>query len=115
MNSTNEEQEAVEEFGKHLKESRYILALIGAGLSASSGIPTFSGSGKTWRGYESRALATPEAFLKDPKVVWEYYRELRQTVMDAVPNAGHLALAQLSKSKFGFLAVTQNIDGILDS
>ena len=97
-----------------VRHSNYILALLGAGLSASSGIPTFSGSGATWRGYESRKLATREAFQHNPSVVSEYYREFQQRVAVAAPNKGHLALAELAKAKPGFLAITQNIDGSVD-
>ena len=96
---------------KTLRNSTYIVALLGAGLSASSGIPTFSGSGAIWRGYESRKLATREAFQHYPLIVSEYYREFRQRVATMAPNRGHLALAELAKAKPGFLAITQNIDG----
>ena len=106
--------EKPEEFlTKALRNSIYILALLGAGLSASSGLPTFSGSGATWRGYESRKLATRKAFQHDPRTVSEYYREFQQRVAVAAPNKGHLALAELAKAKPGFLAITQNIDGIV--
>ena len=94
-----------------LRSSCHILALLGAGLSASSGIPTFSDTGATWRGYESRTLATRETFQRDPRIVSEYYREFQQRVAAAAPNQGHLALAELAKAKPGFLAITQNIDG----
>jgi NAD-dependent deacetylase sirtuin 5 len=114
MNRTIAEQEELEAFGKHLKDSVYILALVGAGLSAPSGIPTFSGADRTWRGIDCRMLATAEYFSDNPQVVWEYYRQFRQKVIDSAPNAGHIALAQLSKAKHGFLTVTQNIDGIMN-
>ena len=80
------------------RESTCNLALIGAGLSASSGIPTFSGAGATWRGYESRSLATPEAFARQPEVVTAYYREFRERVAAAAPNAGHRGLARLARA-----------------
>lgn len=104
--------ETQEEFlAKTLHKSTYIVALLSAGLSASSGIPTISGSGATWRGYESRTLATREAFQQSPCIVSEYYREFQRRVASAAPNRGHLALAELAKAKPGFLAITQNIDG----
>lgn len=96
----------------HLQHADYILALVGAGLSASSGIPTFSGSGKTWRGFEAKDLATPEMFVAKPQVVWRYYSEFRQTMNATRPNRGHGALALLAREKPGFFCVTQNIDGI---
>src|ERR1700712_3107569 len=96
---------------KCLREANYILALLGAGLSASSGIPTFSGSGKTWRGFEAKDLATPEMFMSKPQVVWKYYSDFRQIVTATKPNRGHGALALLAQQRPGFFTITQNIDG----
>lgn len=98
-------------FCQLLRESKYVLALLGAGLSASSGIPTFSGAGRTWRSIDAKALATREAFSKNPQLISEYYGEMQQTMAAAAPNAGHVALAELARAKPGFLAITQNIDG----
>jgi NAD-dependent deacetylase sirtuin 5 len=95
-----------------LRQADYILALLGAGLSASSGIPTFSGSGKTWRGFEAKDLATPEMFFAKPQVVWRYYSEFREIMNVSRPNRGHGSLALLAQEKPEFFCVTQNIDGI---
>ncbi len=59
----------VEEFHKVLKRSNRILALCGAGLSAASGLDTFRGAGGMWRNHQAMALATPEAFERDPGLV----------------------------------------------
>ena len=96
---------------QRLRHSTYILALLGAGLSASSGVPTFSGAGARWRGIDVRTLPRREAFSQEPRIVWEYYRQLHQKVVTAVPNRGHIALAELAKARPNFLAITQNIDG----
>ena len=99
-------------FTRHLHSSTRILALLGAGLSAASGIPTFRGKGGFWRQHDVLRLATPEAFHKDPILLWQFYEERRRSALDASPNRAHYALAGLGKRKPGFLAVTQNIDGL---
>jgi NAD-dependent deacetylase len=94
-----------------------IAALTGAGISAESGIPTFRGAGGLWREYRAEDLATPEAFSRDPKMVWEWYDWRRSVIAAAEPNAGHRALAKLASvagraSKFTL--ITQNVDGLHD-
>ncbi|GMG40418.1 unnamed protein product [Ambrosiozyma monospora] len=90
-----------------------ILALLGAGLSSASGLPTFRGSGGYWRHYNSIDLATPDAFERDPGLVWQFYSYRRHMALAAKPNAGHQALAQLSHNdKINFLTITQNVDGL---
>ncbi|KAL9944924.1 NAD-dependent protein deacylase sirtuin-5, mitochondrial [Verticillium nonalfalfae] len=78
-----------------------ILALCGAGLSASSGLPTFRGAGGLWRRHDATRLATPEAFAADPALVWLFYAYRR-----------HMALAALARAAPGFLCLTQNVDGL---
>ncbi|KAI9699581.1 MAG: hypothetical protein M1820_007080 [Bogoriella megaspora] len=101
-------------FSEHLKSSKRILALLGAGLSAASGIPTFRGAGGFWREHDATELATPEAFFKNPSTVWQFYNYRREGAIKAVPNRAHLALAKLAKlwGEEGFLAISQNIDGL---
>lgn len=67
----NIDQQDLASFHQHLKESSRVLALCGAGLSASSGLPTFRGAGGLWRTHDSISLATPEAFSADPGLVWQ--------------------------------------------
>ena len=89
------------------------MALLGAGLSASSGIPTFRGAGGLWRKYEATDLATPDAFAADPALVWQFYAWRRHHAARARPNRAHAALARLGADMGEkFLAVTQNIDGL---
>src|SRR5690349_6991927 len=85
-----------------------IVVMTGAGVSAESGIPTFRGPGGLWRNFRPEDLATPEAFRRDPRLVWEWYEWRRGLIRDAQPNAAHEALARLSDA----VIVTQNVDGL---
>ncbi|KAK6503181.1 hypothetical protein TWF481_008211 [Arthrobotrys musiformis] len=99
-------------FKHYLLHSKRILALCGAGLSASSGLATFRGAGGLWRTHDAMSLATPQAFVKDPSLVWQFYSARRQAAFSAKPNAAHLALAALSVKNKNFITVTQNVDGL---
>lgn len=99
-------------FAEHLKGSKRIIALLGAGLSAASGLPTFRGVGGLWRRHGAISLACEEAFLVNPGLVWQFYSYRRHMALLAQPNKGHFALAELAKKQPGFLTVTQNVDGI---
>lgn len=102
-------------FTMHLKSSRRIIAICGAGLSASSGMATFRGAGGIWRTHSAKDLSTPEAFERDPVLVWQFHAELRRAALAAVPNNGHKALAQLAREKGeDFLTIMLNIDGNLE-
>jgi NAD-dependent deacetylase len=89
-----------------------LLVLTGAGVSAESGIPTFRGAGGLWRNYRAEELATPDAFARDPGLVWSWYRWRRRICLDAAPNAGHVAIAALEDRFPSFLLATQNVDGL---
>jgi NAD+-dependent protein deacetylase sirtuin 5 len=102
----------LESFSKHLQSSNRILALLGAGLSASSGLPTFRGAGGLWRNQEAVSLATPEAFEENPGLVWQFYSYRRHMALKAQPNRAHYALAELARKKPNFMTVSQNVDGI---
>ncbi|THX42497.1 DHS-like NAD/FAD-binding domain-containing protein [Aureobasidium pullulans] len=101
-----------DDFVNHLRSSKAVLALLGAGLSASSGISTYQGSGSTWQGHLVRDLATKSRFERDPVLVWEYYRHRQAEILSVVPNAGHFALAGLATIKPDFLTITQNVDDL---
>jgi NAD-dependent protein deacetylase/lipoamidase len=92
--------------------ARRILVLTGAGISAESGVPTFRGVHGLWRSHRPEALATPEAFARDPRLVWEWYAWRRALLADCPPNPGHLALARLALTREGTSLVTQNVDGL---
>ena len=89
-----------------------VLVLTGAGVSAESGIPTFRGKDGYWRNLDPTKLATPEAFARDPQLVWDWYRERRQRIRNARPNAAHEAIARLAQRTDEFLLVTQNVDDL---
>ena len=102
----------VASFVKHLQSSRRICALLGAGLSASSGLPTFRGAGGLWRSFEATSLATPEAFEDDPVLSWQFYSYRRHMALNAKPNRAHLALAELARRNPNFITLSQNVDGL---
>jgi NAD-dependent deacetylase len=89
-----------------------VLVISGAGVSAESGIPTFRGKDGYWRNLDPLKLATPEAFARDPELVWQWYRERRQSIRGAQPNAAHEAIARLAQRADEFLLVTQNVDDL---
>jgi len=89
-----------------------VLVLTGAGVSAESGIPTFRGKDGYWRNLDPARLATPEAFARDPKLVWEWYRERRERIRNAQPNAAHVTITRLAQQADEFLLVTQNVDDL---
>ncbi|KAF3044403.1 hypothetical protein E8E12_010284 [Didymella heteroderae] len=104
-------QKDLESFQQHLNKSTRILALLGAGLSASSGLPTFRGAGGLWRTHDATSLATPEAFARDPGLVWQFYSYRRHMALSVKPNPAHYALAELAKKR-NFLTLSQNVDGL---
>jgi len=91
-----------------------VVALTGAGISAESGVPTFRGAGGLWREFRPEDLATPEAFVRDPKLVWEWYAWRREVVAGCDPNAAHRVLVEMEEQlrRENFTLVTQNIDGL---
>jgi NAD-dependent deacetylase len=89
-----------------------VLVLTGAGVSAESGIPTFRGKDGYWRNLDPTKLATPEAFARDPQLVWDWYRERRKRIRNARPNAAHEAIARFAQHTDEFLLVTQNVDDL---
>ena len=100
-----------------LKTKQRICILSGAGISAESGIPTFRDKQTgLWENYSAEDLATPDAFARDPKLVWSWYQWRRQLVASKKPNPAHIALAQWqyhSQSTNQHLTlITQNVDDL---
>lgn len=95
-----------------LREAAPVLVLTGAGISADSGVPTFRGDGGLWREFRAEELATPGAFARDPRLVWEWYAWRREAVGACEPNAAHLALAAWQARGADVAIATQNVDGL---
>src|SRR5438093_12531899 len=101
------------ELAARLRGARSVTALTGAGISAESGIPTFRDAlTGLWARYRPEELATPQAFARDPALVWSWYRMRREMVARAEPNAGHRALVALERRVPYFTLITQNVDGL---
>ncbi len=96
-----------------LQQAKHIMALTGAGTSAESGVPTFRDAQTgLWAQYDPQELATPDAWARNPQLVWEWYTWRRNLVAEARPNAGHYALAKMAQHANQFTLVTQNIDNL---
>src|SRR6266576_3551834 len=89
-----------------------ITVLTGAGVSASSGVPTFRGPDGLWKNFRPESLGTPEAFQNNPKLVWEWYDWRRQIIATKKPNRSHEVLAAWSERYPNFTLITQNVDGL---
>ena len=103
---------AVDRARRLLRDAEHVVVLTGAGVSAESGVPTFRGPGGLWKEHRAEDLATPEAFARDPRLVWEWYGWRRRVVRQCTPNAAHVALARTASNRDGFRIVTQNVDGL---
>ncbi|HWA58538.1 MAG TPA: NAD-dependent protein deacylase [Gemmatimonadales bacterium] len=95
-----------------LASAARVLVVTGAGISAESGVPTFRGAGGLWKQFRPEDLATPEAFARDPRLVWEWYGWRRSLLAACRPNPGHLALARWMQHRPGVTLVTQNVDAL---
>jgi len=96
-----------------MRRARHIVALTGSGISAESGVPTFRDAQTgLWSKFRPEDLATPEAFQRNSKLVWEWYAWRRERVATVQPNAGHRALVELEKRAPKFTLITQNVDGL---
>ncbi|HEU4322501.1 MAG TPA: NAD-dependent deacylase [Roseiflexaceae bacterium] len=103
----------VPELAAALREARHVAVLTGAGVSAESGIPTFRDAMTgLWAKYDPHELATPDAFRRNPKLVWEWYAWRTELVSGAQPNPGHYALAEIERRVPRFTLITQNVDGL---
>ncbi len=94
-----------------MTESKKIVVLSGAGISAESGLSTFRDNDGLWENYNVYEVATPEAWRKNPKMVLEFYRKRYEQVLNARPNAAHYALAELEQ-QYTVEIITQNIDDL---
>jgi NAD-dependent deacetylase len=96
-----------------LRAARRVAVLTGAGVSAESGVPTFRDAQTgLWSQYDPTELATPQAFQRNPRLVWDWYRHRRKLVESAAPNPAHYALVDLEQYYDTFTLITQNVDGL---
>ena len=95
-----------------IRAAERVVVLTGAGLSAESGVPVFRGTGGLWRQFRPEQLATPEAFQRQPELVWEWYAWRRARIAEAEPNAGHVTIARWQQQRSGITLLTQNVDGL---
>jgi NAD-dependent deacetylase len=96
-----------------LRAAERVTVLTGAGVSAESGVPTFRDAQTgLWSKFKPEELATPRAFRRNPRLVWEWYAWRRQLVTDAKPNPAHVALVEMEKRIPTFTLITQNVDGL---
>jgi NAD-dependent deacetylase len=106
--------ETLERAAQMLRRAERVAVLTGAGISAESGVATFRGAGGLWEGHRIEEVATPEAFRRDPALVWRFYNARRANLRTVKPNPGHFALAALEQ-RWGsdrFALATQNVDGL---
>lgn len=98
---------------QRLAGAKSVTVLTGAGVSAESGVPTFRDAQTgLWAKFSAEELATPRAFRRDPRLVWEWYEWRRKLVAGAKPNPAHVALAEMERGFPRFHLVTQNVDGL---
>lgn len=96
-----------------LRKAKRVAVLTGAGISAESKIPTFRDAMTgLWASFSPEELATPEAFARNPRMVWDWYAFRREMCAKALPNPGHMALAELEQRFDEFTLTTQNVDGL---
>ncbi len=101
-------QEVIE----RLRAASRVTVLTGAGISAESGIPTFREAQiGLWSKYDPTELATPQAFARNPRLVWDWYAYRREMIQAAQPNPAHYALVDLEQHYEHFTLITQNVDG----
>jgi NAD-dependent deacetylase len=105
-------EEKIAELRDVLKKADRVAVMTGAGISAESGVPTFRGDEGLWRNYRATDLATPQAFARDPELVWEFYNWRRDLISKVTYNPAHRALVELERLVPDFTLITQNVDGL---
>ncbi len=103
---------AIKKVRTTLQRAKSVAVLTGAGISADSGVPTFRGAEGLWKQYRAEELASPDAFERDPKLVWEWYSWRRELIATKVPNLAHEALVTMAAQFSPFTLITQNVDGL---
>ena len=99
------------DLARRISAARRLTIVTGAGVSSASGVPTFRGPQGLWKSFRPEDLATPHAFARDPRLVWEWYDWRRTRIAACQPNAAHEVIAEWSR-RDGFTLITQNVDGL---
>jgi len=102
------------ELRRRFQNSRSVLVVTGAGVSAESGVPTFRGGGNSlvWKGMPFDVISSAQMVEQDLDAVWEWFDYRRGLLTELKPNAGHHAIARWQEQFPEFVLVTQNIDGL---
>ncbi|MFX1484306.1 MAG: NAD-dependent deacetylase [Promethearchaeota archaeon] len=106
------EESRLREAAEIIIDSKYLVALTGAGISKESNIPTFRGEDGLWRTYDAMQLATPGAFANNPSLVWEWYSWRQGIIADCHPNPAHETLSNWEQEGILRCLITQNVDGL---
>ncbi|MBE2183292.1 MAG: NAD-dependent deacylase [Anaerolineae bacterium] len=113
METSPTNQRGLQDAAALLRHSAAPAALTGAGVSRESGIPTFrEAQTGLWAQYDPTELATPEAFHRNPELVWQFYQSRRADLAAIQPNPGHYALAAFETRYPDFSIITQNVDDL---
>ena len=112
MRSGTSSDEVLRSLRDAIRNARGIVVLTEAGVSADSGVPTFRGKDGHWKRHRVEELATPDAFRRDPRLVWEWYAERRESILRCSPNPAHAVLASFLTERDDVTVVTQNVDGL---
>jgi NAD-dependent deacetylase len=106
------EKESLQLVADTISNSEYLIALTGAGISRESNVPTFRGKDGLWRNYDAMELATPDAFRRNPTLVWEWYTWRQGLISECDPNPAHTTLVEWEKTGMLKSVITQNVDGL---
>ncbi|MFW9844042.1 MAG: NAD-dependent deacylase [Candidatus Thorarchaeota archaeon] len=106
------ENESLESAIDTISNADYLIALTGAGISRESNVPTFRGKDGLWRNFDAMELATPDAFKRNPTLVWEWYTWRQGLIAECNPNPAHLTLVSWEKRGLLQSLITQNVDGL---
>jgi NAD-dependent deacetylase len=97
---------------RKLETAERIVVFTGAGMSAESGVPTFRAEDGIWKKFKPEELANFDAFMRNPDLVWEWYKERKKVMLNIKPNPGHYAIAEMEQRFPSVTVVTQNIDNL---
>jgi NAD-dependent deacetylase len=95
-----------------LRAAERVVVFTGAGVSAESGVPTFRGEDGIWKKFRPEELANFDAFIHNPELVWEWYKQRKRIIAAIQPNPSHFAIVELERRYKEFAVITQNIDNL---